>query len=59
MLFGRMNDELTRVFEQVRKGEGVDELKRQLRQKSDESERWKKELMALRRENAILKGSLG
>lgn len=59
VLYSRMNDELMKVFEQVKKGDGVDEMRKQLRKRNEEAEEWKREVMKLRRENAALKGLVG
>lgn len=59
VLYNRMNEELMKVFEQVRKGEGVEEMRKQLKERNEETEKWKREVMKLRRENAALKGALG
>lgn len=58
VLYSRMNEELMKVFEQVRKGDGMEEMRMQLKERNEESEKWKKEVMKLRRDNAALKGSL-
>lgn len=57
-LYARFNDELSRVMKAVRGGEGVEELKKQLRESQEEAAKLRRETSRLRRENAGLRSQL-
>jgi hypothetical protein len=55
MLYTRFNEELARLMGQIRRGEGVDELRKRFAESQDENARLKKENQRLQRENGGLK----
>jgi hypothetical protein len=57
-LYGRFNEELGRILKAVRGGEGVEEMRRLLRESQEEVEGLKREGMRLRRENAGLRAQI-
>ncbi|KAF2217317.1 hypothetical protein CERZMDRAFT_64566 [Cercospora zeae-maydis SCOH1-5] len=57
-LYSRFNDELARVLKAVRGGEGVEELKRKLKEVSDEAVKLRRETSRLKRENVGLRAQL-
>ena len=57
-LYGRFNDELARVMKNVRSGDGVEELKKKLKESQEEAERLRRENMRLRREVGGLRAQL-
>ncbi|QIW99188.1 hypothetical protein AMS68_004706 [Peltaster fructicola] len=57
-LYSRFNSELARVSRAVRAGEGVEELKRRLKEQEDEVGRLKKENVRLKREVVGLRAQL-
>ncbi|PIA88619.1 hypothetical protein CB0940_06895 [Cercospora beticola] len=57
-LYSRFNDELARVLKAVRGGEGVEELKRKLKEVSDEAVKLRRETSRLKRENVGLRSQL-
>ncbi|KAK5165231.1 uncharacterized protein LTR77_009329 [Saxophila tyrrhenica] len=57
-LYARFNDELGRILKAVKGGEGVEELKRQVREGREENGRLKRELGRVRRENVGLRAQL-
>lgn len=54
-LYSRMNDELMGLFNQVKTGNGLDELRRALRASQDETLKWKTKAANLARDNADLR----
>jgi Na+/phosphate symporter len=58
ILYGRFNEELAKLIGQIRRGEGIEELRKRFTESQDENARLKKENQRLRRENAGLKGQL-
>ncbi|EOD51267.1 rho guanyl nucleotide exchange factor [Neofusicoccum parvum] len=57
-LYERFNGELGRVLRSVKAGEGVDEMRRKLREQHEECERLRKENWRLKRENLGLRAQL-
>lgn len=57
-LYARFNDELGRILKAVRGGDGVGELKRQVKEGQDEVARLKRENGRLKRENVGLRAQL-
>jgi hypothetical protein len=57
-LYGRFNDELGKILKAVRGGEGVEELKRLLRESQEEVASLKREGMRLKRENVGLRAQI-
>lgn len=57
-LYARFNDELSRVMKAVRGGEGVEELKKQLKESQEEAAKLRREASRLKRENAGLRSQL-
>lgn len=57
-LYARFNDELGRIVKAVRAGEGVDELKRKLKESLEEVATLRRETSRLKRENAGLRAQL-
>lgn len=57
-LYARFNDELGRILKAVRGGEGVGELKRQVKEGQDEVARLKRENGRLKRENVGLRAQM-
>jgi hypothetical protein len=57
-LYARFNDELGRILKAVRGGDGVGELKRQVKDGQDEVARLKRENGRLKRENAGLRAQI-
>ena len=57
-LYARFNDELGRILKAVRGGDGVGELKRQVKEGQDEVARLKRENGRLKRENAGLRAQI-
>jgi hypothetical protein len=57
-LYGRFNDELGKILKAVRGGDGVEELKRLLRESQEEVATLKREGMRLKRENVGLRAQL-
>jgi hypothetical protein len=57
-LYARFNDELGRILKSVRGGDGVGELKRQVKEGQDEVARLKRENGRLKRENAGLRAQI-
>lgn len=57
-LYARFNDELGRILKAVRAGDGVGELKRQVKDGQDEIARLKRENGRLKRENAGLRAQI-
>jgi len=57
-LYARTNKELMNVFEQVRNGSGVDELRRSVVQEMEEAKKWREEAKKLKRENLLLRTRL-
>jgi chromosome segregation ATPase len=57
-LYARFNEELGRVLKVVRGGEGVEELRRQLKSSQEEAGMLKRETMRLKRENVGLRAQL-
>ncbi|KAF2834410.1 hypothetical protein M501DRAFT_1001171 [Patellaria atrata CBS 101060] len=57
-LYSRFNEELARVLKGVRGGEGVEEMKKKLKEAEEESERLRKENRRLKRENIGLRAQL-
>jgi predicted nucleic acid-binding Zn-ribbon protein len=55
LLYARFNEELAKLMGQIRKGEGVDELRKRFAESQDENARLKKENQRLKRENGGLK----
>jgi hypothetical protein len=57
-LYGRFNDELGKILKNVRGGEGVEELKRLLRESQEEVAGLRREGMRLKRENVGLRAQI-
>jgi len=57
-LYARFNDELGRILKAVRAGEGVDELKKKLKENQEEAAKLKRENGRLKRENIGLRAQL-
>lgn len=57
-LYTRFNDELGRVVKIVKGGEGVEELKRRLKESQEEAANLRRETQRLKRENAGLRSQL-
>jgi hypothetical protein len=57
-LYARFNEELGRVLKVVRGGEGVEELRKQLKEAQEEAGMLKRETMRLKRENVGLRAQL-
>ncbi|KAF2143559.1 uncharacterized protein K452DRAFT_306960 [Aplosporella prunicola CBS 121167] len=57
-LYARFNDELARVLRSVRAGEGVEEMRKKMREAVEEGERLRKENWRLKRESAGLRAQL-
>ncbi|TKA75973.1 hypothetical protein B0A55_00689 [Friedmanniomyces simplex] len=57
-LYARFNDELGRVLKAVKGGEGVEELRRKVRESQEEAARLKREGSRLKRENVGLRAQL-
>jgi hypothetical protein len=57
-LYARFNDELGRILKAVKGGEGVEELKKQLKETQDENAKLKRETSRLKRERAGLRAQL-
>lgn len=57
-LYDRTNKELMGVFDQVRNGDGVNELRRRLAEEMEEAKKWREEAKRLKRENAALRSYL-
>ncbi|KAI5363312.1 putative DH domain-containing protein [Septoria linicola] len=57
-LYARFNDELAKVLKAVRGGEGVEELKRKLKEVSDEAVKLRRETSRLKRENVGLRAQM-
>jgi hypothetical protein len=57
-LYARFNDELGRILKSVRGGDGIGELKRQVKEGQDEVARLKRENGRLKRENAGLRAQI-
>jgi hypothetical protein len=57
-LYARFNDELGRILKAVRSGDGVGELKRQVREQQEEVARLKRENGRLKRENVGLRAQM-
>lgn len=57
-LYSRFNDELSRVAKAVRGGEGVEELKKKLRESQEEAAKLRRETSRLKRENVGLRAQL-
>ena len=58
LLYSRFNEELAKLMSQIRRGEGVEELRRRFAESQEENARLKKENQRLRRENGGLKAQL-
>ncbi|OMP85820.1 Rho guanine nucleotide exchange factor gef2 [Diplodia seriata] len=57
-LYGRFNDELARILRGVKGGDGVEEMRRKMRESQEETERLRKENWRLKRENLGLRAQL-
>ncbi|TKA33592.1 hypothetical protein B0A50_00428 [Salinomyces thailandicus] len=57
-LYARFNDELGRILKAVRGGDGVEELKKKLKETQDEAVKLKRETNRLKRENVGLRAQL-
>lgn len=57
-LYSRFNDELGKIMRAVKGGEGVEELKKKLRESQDEVAKLKRESVRLKRENVGLRAQL-
>lgn len=57
-LYMRFNDELSRILKAVKGGEGVEELKKKLRESQEEAAKLKRETSRLKRENVGLRAQL-
>ncbi|KAK6413012.1 hypothetical protein LTR81_013122 [Elasticomyces elasticus] len=57
-LYARFNDELGRVLRAVKGGEGVEELRKKLRESQEEAAKLKRESSRLKRENVGLRAQL-
>ncbi|KAH9834305.1 Rho guanyl nucleotide exchange factor [Teratosphaeria destructans] len=57
-LYTRFNDELSRVLKAVKGGEGVEELKKQLRESQEEAAKLRRETGRLKRENVGLRAQM-
>ena len=57
-LYARFNDELGRILKAVKGGEGVEELKKKLKESQDEAAKLKRETSRLKRENVGLRAQL-
>lgn len=57
-LYTRFNDELARVLKAVRGGDGVEELKRKLREVNEEAIKLRRETSRLKRENVGLRAQM-
>lgn len=57
-LYARFNDELGRILKAVKGGEGVEELKKQLKETQEENVKLKRETSRLKRERAGLRAQL-
>jgi hypothetical protein len=58
LLYARFNEELLKLMGQIKRGEGVEEMRRKLAEGVEEHARLKKENARLRRENGGLKAQL-
>lgn len=58
MLYARFNEELDKLMGQIRRGEGVEELRKRFAESQDENARLKKENQRMKRENEGLKAQL-
>lgn len=57
-LYSRFNSELSRILKAVKGGEGVEELKKKLKESQDEAAKLKRETSRLKRENVGLRAQL-
>ncbi|KAK4544435.1 hypothetical protein LTR36_004326 [Oleoguttula mirabilis] len=57
-LYTRFNDELGRILKAVRAGEGVEELRRKLKESQEEAAKLKRESSRLKRENVGLRAQM-
>ena len=57
-LYTRFNDELGRILKAVKGGEGVEELKKKLKESQEEAAKLKRETSRLKRENVGLRAQL-
>lgn len=57
-LYSRFNDELGRIMKAVRGGEGVEEMRRKLRESQEEAAKLRRETSRLKRENVGLRAQL-
>lgn len=57
-LYARFNDELGRIMKAVRGGEGVEELKKKLKESQEEAANLKRETSRLKRENVGLRAQM-
>ncbi|KAF2164880.1 hypothetical protein M409DRAFT_24785 [Zasmidium cellare ATCC 36951] len=57
-LYTRFNDELGKIMKAVRGGEGVEELKKKLKESQDEAAKLRRETSRLKRENVGLRAQL-
>lgn len=57
-LYTRFNDELSRILKAVKGGEGVEELKKKLKESQEEAAKLKRENGRLKRENVGLRAQL-
>ncbi|KAK5121413.1 hypothetical protein LTR85_005245 [Meristemomyces frigidus] len=57
-LYTRFNDELGRILKAVRGGEGVEELKKKLKESQEEAAKLKRETSRLKRENVGLRAQM-
>ena len=57
-LYGRFNDELSRILKAVKGGNGVEELREKLKESQEEAAKLKRESNRLKRENAGLRAQL-
>ncbi|KAI7370391.1 hypothetical protein KC336_g20896, partial [Hortaea werneckii] len=57
-LYARFNDELGRILKAVRGGDGVEELKKKLKESQEDAAKLKKENSRLKRENVGLRAQL-
>ena len=57
-LYARFNDELGRILKAVKGGEGVEELKKKLKESQEEAAKLKRETSRLKRENVGLRAQL-
>jgi hypothetical protein len=57
-LYARFNEELAKILRAVRGGDGVEELRRKLKEVNDEAVKLRRETSRLKRENVGLRAQM-